>query len=144
MTSCDTNILLYALNSACAEHAAARRYLEAQASSPGFAICELVLMELYVLLRNPAVVATLYSPADAVAVVQQFRSNRKWRVIDYPGGLMPGVWRMAGAPGFPRRAVIDARLALTLLHYGVREFATRNTAHFQAFGVERLMNPIAA
>lgn len=142
MTSCDTNILLYYFNEESAEHAAAKRYLEAMWRSEEFAICELVLVELYVHLRNPEIVAEPLTARRAADVVQGLRSNLRWSVIDYPGGLMNGVWRDASEHGFARRAIYDARLARTLRHYGVREFATRNVKDFEGFGFDRVFNPI--
>ena len=56
---------------------------------------------------------------------------------------MTEIWSRASAVSFPRRAVIDARLAYTLRHHGVREFATRNTRDFEGYGFERLVNPLA-
>jgi len=38
----------------------------------------------------------------------------------------------------------DTRLALTLQHHGVTEFATRNDAHFTGFGFTRVWNPLPA
>ena len=59
MISFDTNLLLYSLNRDCAEYAAARAFFASLPTAPGqVAVCELVLIELYVLLRNPAVVKT--------------------------------------------------------------------------------------
>ena len=56
MISFDTNLLLYSLNQDCAEHRDARAFFPSLPTAPGaVAICELVLVELYVLLRNPAV-----------------------------------------------------------------------------------------
>jgi hypothetical protein len=46
------------------------------------AICELVLVELYVLLRNPAVLSNPLAPADAVSIVQTFRQHPAWVLID--------------------------------------------------------------
>jgi hypothetical protein len=45
-------------------------------------------------------------------------------------------------PGAGRRIIFDARLALTLRHHGVTEFATRNQAHFTPFGFHRVWNPL--
>lgn len=57
MISFDTNLLLYSLNKDSAEYHNARAFFTSLPSTPGtVAICELVLVELYVLLRNPAVV----------------------------------------------------------------------------------------
>jgi len=140
--SCDTNVLLYYLNRDCPEQAAAARYLQANWNRQDFAICELVLVELYVLLRSRAVLSKPLRPAAALNVIRRFRRHPHWAIIDYPGKLMDAIWKQAEAPGFPVRGVFDARLAHTLLHHGVREFATRNTKHFQHFGFEKLINPI--
>ena len=53
---------------------------------------------------------------------------------------MDEVWRMAAQPHLGRRVVFDARLALTLRHHGVTEFATRNDSHFTSFGFARVFN----
>jgi hypothetical protein len=49
---------------------------------------------------------------------------------------------MAAKPAVGRRVVFDTRLALTLRHYGVTEFATRNESHFGGFGFDRVWNPL--
>ena len=82
MRSCDSNILLYSLNAGCPEHARAQEYLAEAALDRDFVACELVLLELYFLLRNPAVLRHPLSAAEAVAVVQQYRRNPRWAVID--------------------------------------------------------------
>ena len=104
-------------------------------------------MELYVLLRNPAVLSNPLDSADAVAMIQTFREHPTWTLLDYPGdasALMEEFWRLAAQPNIGRRIVFDARLALTLRHHGVTEFATRNETHFAGFGFTRLRNPLPA
>jgi uncharacterized protein len=142
MRSCDTNILFYACHSGCAEHLPAREYLQKVAADTDFLICELVLAELYVLLRNPKLVDKPMSSAEAAQVCRYFRENPSWGIIDYPGGLMDRIWVLSAAADFGYREIFDARLALTLRHHGVTEFATRNTAHFMRYGFEQLINPI--
>jgi toxin-antitoxin system PIN domain toxin len=146
MISFDTNLLLHSLNRDCPEYAPARAFFASLPATPGsVAICELILVELYVLLRNPAVVKDPLDPADAVALVQTFRRHPMWRLIDHPGGastVMEEVWRLAAQPHVGRRVIFDARLALTLRHHGVTEFATRNTMHFSGFGFSRVWNPL--
>ena len=144
MLSVDTNILLYAHDLDCPEHTAAAAFLRAHADDAGFALCELVLVELYVLLRNAAILARPLSPADAVATVQAYRSNRSWSVIECADGIMSHVWRQAGGADFARRRIFDARLALTLQRHGVRELATRNTSHFDGLGFDKVWDPIAS
>ncbi len=146
MISFDTNLLLYALNRDCPEHRDARSFFDAPPAETGrVAICELVLIELYVLLRNPAVIKNPLNAPDAAALIQTFRRHPTWALIDYPGpfsGVMENVWQLAAQPNVGRRAVFDARLALTLRHHGVNEFATRNTSHFADLGFARVWNPL--
>jgi len=54
---------------------------------------------------------------------------------------MREVWRRAAAPGFARRRIHDLRLALTLRHWGVTDFYTRNTRDFSDVGFDVLTNP---
>jgi len=53
MISFDTNLLLYSLNRDCAEYNGSRAFFASLPSAPGeVVLSELVLVELYVLLRN--------------------------------------------------------------------------------------------
>lgn len=95
------------------------------------------------LLRNPAVVASPLSAAQAVETCRRYRSNPRWRVIDYPGNLMEEVWQRVSKPDTARRLIFDARLALTLRHHGVTRFATGNVMHFGDYGFELVWNPLS-
>ncbi len=141
MISIDTNILLYSLNRDCPEHGQARAFLEACAGRSDVAIAELVLVELYVLLRNPAVVRKPLEAVDAAALCQVFRRHPRWALVD-TAEVMDRVWAAAARPGVARRHVFDARLAHTLLDHGVKEFATRNIRDFEGFGFERVFDPL--
>lgn len=140
MLSIDTNVLLYAQNQDCPEHHAAVAFLRGCADRGDVAICELVLVELYQLLRNPAVVSRPLDAPEAAEVCQTFRRNRRWALIENP--VMNDVWALAATPGIARRRLFDARLALTLRHHGVDEFATRNINDFADFGFSRVWDPI--
>jgi len=145
MTSCDTNILFVALEASRPGHAEARNFLDAHRDDPEFGLCELVLVELYVLLRNPVIARKPLGSSEAVEIIQTLRSNPRWDLFDYPGPaarVMDALWEQAAAPKFPRRKVFDARLALTLRHHGVTAFATANKKDFQEFGFKRLWNPL--
>jgi len=141
--SIDTNLLLYAFNRDCVEHQGARAFLGALSSRRDVAIAELVLVELYVLLRNPAVVRTPLGPSEAAALGQAFRRHPRWALVD-TSAVMDRVWAAAARPAAARRHIFDARLAHTLLDYGVTEFATRNTRDFEAFGFDRVFDPLRA
>jgi hypothetical protein len=47
-------------------------------------------------------------------------------------------WAVKTEGGF--RQIIDARLALTLRHHGITEFATANTKDFELFSFKRVWN----
>jgi toxin-antitoxin system PIN domain toxin len=141
-TAIDTNILLYALNSSVPEHAAARRFLEGRRDDPDTVVSELVLVELYVLLRSPAVVARPLSAPDAAALVDRFRHHPSWRVVDHVPEVMDQVWRAAAAPGFARRRIFDVRLAMGLVRRGVTRFATRNVRDFDGLGFAEVFDPV--
>ncbi len=142
MISCDTNILFYAHNKSCPESSAARSFLELYADSEDFVLCELVLIEFYVLLRNPNLLEKTLSSSEAVDMVLELRANPFWRVIDYPGNLMNEIWTYAKISGLSRHHIYDVRMAHTLLHHGVKRFATRNTKHFNMLGFDEVINPI--
>jgi toxin-antitoxin system PIN domain toxin len=146
MIACDTNILFIALETSRPGHEIARQFLETHKDDAEFAICELSLMELYVLLRNPVTSRWPLNAAGAVALVQALRGNPRWSVLDYPGpaaGIMDELWQTAMAADFARRRVFDTRLALTLRHHGVTEFATTNVKDFEGFDFARVWNPLA-
>lgn len=143
MRSCDTNILAYYFDERSSGHSAAKRYLEECADDRRFVLCDLVLAELYVLLRNPVLFERPCSGVEAEEKIREFTSNPSWEIVYYPGRTaMDVVWRDVAREGIGRQAIYDARLARTLRHHGVREFATRNVKDFERFGFERVFNPI--
>jgi len=115
--------------------------MDEMASRDDVVLCELVLVELYMLLRNPSVLTRPLDAAAATSICTALRNNPRWMVAEY-GPVMADVWRLAGASGFARRRIIDARLALTLRHHGVTEFATHNLKDFQDFEFDRVWSPI--
>lgn len=142
MISFDTNLLFAALEPSHLDHDASRRWLESLAGE--IAISELVLMEIYALVRNGAVVARPLGAEAAAGLIETLRTNPRWRLLDAPEGVMNEVWRRAAEPGSGRRRIFDARLGVSLVRQGVREFATRNVRDFRGVGFERLFDPLAA
>ena len=142
MIACDTNILFPALEASHPHHAPARAFLSSHADNPDFALCELVLIEVYVLLRNPLLCARPLDAAETARKIENLRRNPNWALIDYPGGLMDQVWKEAGRATAYRR-IFDIRIALTLRYHGVTEFATANVRDFEGFGFKRVWNPLA-
>ncbi len=146
MLSLDTNLLLYAYSEAAPEHPAARSFLRSLAGEEKVALSEFVLVEFYGLLRNPAVLERPLRPAQAVKVVHAYRSHPVWQVVGFPAdspALHEDLWTRAANPRISRRAIYDARTALTLRAFGVKEFATANPKDFEGFGFDRVWNPLA-
>ena len=140
MLSIDTNLLVYAQNADCEEHPRARGFLST-CRDREIVICELVLVELYLVLRSAAIVSRPLGAEDAVEVCAAYRNNPRWRLVEH-APVMTEVWQRAGEADFARRRIIDARLALTLRHHGVTELATANVRDFEGFGFVRVWNPI--
>ncbi len=144
MISCDTNILFAAMDTRSAWFKSCKVFLEDMSAKEDFALCELVLIELYGLLRNPVVSAVPCSAKEAAGIIQHFRSHPRWQVLDYPGpqaDIMKKLWALSEQNGFAYKRIYDARLALTLRHHGVTDFATRNKKDFQGYGFKRVWDP---
>ena len=139
----DTNLLVYALNSDSDVHQPARAFLEDAARRSDVVLAELVLVELYLLIRNPAVFARPYGAAEAARVCKQFRENPRWQIVECRS-VMNQVWVAAAQPGFARRRIIDLRLAHTLHAAGVTHFATRNVQDFADLELFEVFDPVAA
>ncbi len=143
MISIDTNLLLYSLNPDSMWHKAAVNFLRQNLGIPSVrvAITDYVLVELYVLLRNPAVMAKALTARVARDLVTAY-----WDVPNVVrvenANVMDEVWRLAGGKGFARRRIFDARLALTLRKAGVTQFATANVKDFEGWGFEKVWNPL--
>jgi hypothetical protein len=100
-------------------------------------------VEIYMQLRNPAVMRRPLEGAEAAAFCQTLRENPRWQHLDYEPEVSEALrgWARETATGF--RHIIDARLAFTLLHHGVTRFATANVRDLEDFGFERVWNPVA-
>lgn len=144
-TSADTNLFLYAANRDSPRHDAAARFLSnvGRSGEAGdvFVVCELVLVELYLLLRNPKVLARPLRSAAAATFCNRLRANAAWQHVDYDPAVSKPLWNWAEETSRGFRHIIDARLALTLRHHGVTRFATANVKHFDGFGFEKVWDP---
>ena len=143
MISIDTNILLYSLNPDSIWHGAAVGFLQQNLgiASVRIAIADYVLVELYVLLRNPAVMSKALTAKAARDLVMAYWDAPNVSRIEN-AIVMDEVWKLAGAGDFARRRIFDARLALTLRQGGVTHFATSNLKDFEDWGFEKVWNPL--
>lgn len=145
MLSADTNLFIYAADPDSPLHQKARAFFEnLHDDKREFVLCELVLIEIYMLLRNPAVFTKPYSAKESADYCHALKQNPRWRCVDYVPEVSFKLWQWAEETKSGFRKIIDARLALTLRHQGVTEFATVNVKDFKTFGFERVWNPLAA
>lgn len=141
--SADTNLFLYAANPDSPNHTAARQFFESAASGQSrFLLCGLVVVEIYMQLRNPAVFKKPKSAKEAAQFCEILRGNPAWEHGDYEPDVSKSLWKWAAETRSGFRQIIEARLALTLRHHGVTHFATANEKHFADFGFEKVWNPL--
>jgi len=141
MLSVDTNILFYAMAENSQFHVEARNFVKAHVGDTEMVISELVLVELYNLLRNEKLTGRKSTATEAVAWIHQIRSNPAWGLVEN-APVMTEVWKIAGKDPFARRRIFDIRLALTLRHHGITQFATANLKDFKNCGFEKVWNPL--
>jgi len=143
MIAFDTNILFAALETSSPDHAAARAWLSTPPGDDEVVLCELVLLEVYTLLRNPTLCRKPLTGRQAVQAIQHLRQHPAWRLVDYDPSVADQIWPLAARDSFVYRRIFDARLALTLRHHGVTDFATCNVKDFQDIGFRKVWNPLA-
>ena len=122
MLSLDANLLFYAFNADSPQHKASIQFLEKLSPREDVALSEFILCELYVLLRNPAILETPLSSRKAADVIQAYRTHPLWKIVGFPTtskALHKELWSLAAKPNFPRRRIFDLRTALTLISFGV-------------------------
>jgi len=141
MLSFDTNLAVHAANRDSPWHQSSRGFIESLATRRDVAVCELMLVELYLKLRNQRIFPRPLSASQAAQVCAAYRSNQAWQLIE-SASVMEDVWKLASKSSFAFRRIIDVRLALTLIAHGVTEFATANTKDFARLGFERVWNPL--
>ncbi len=145
MLSIDANLLLYAINDASPWHDESREWLTSIQGDENVAISELILAEFYGLLRNRAVLKHPLPAAEAVEVIQSYRTHPRWRLIGFPIESRPlhdALWQRARAKDFAFRKLYDTRSALTMTAQGVTEFATVNVKDFEGLGFRKVWNPL--
>jgi uncharacterized protein len=139
--SFDTNIAVYACNDSCPEQAAAVAFLNSLAVRHDVVVSEFMLVELYLKLRNGKIFKDPMTAPEAVEVCEGFRTNANWELVS-DGPEMDAVWRNAAQRDFAIRRIVDLRLGLSLVKYGVAEFATANPKDFQGMGFAKVWNPL--
>ena len=145
MISVDTNIVFYATQPDSPLHSRAQAWMETLVEREDVAVSELMLAELYCLLRNPSANRRPLAAEQAVELIQGYRQHPRWRLLGLSEArheLHDEIWAMAAKPGGAFRRIYDVRLAISLLRQGVDEFATANLKDFQNLGFRRVWNPL--
>lgn len=145
MIAFDTNLLFPFVISDHPEHEAVKAWVRSLDGRDDVGLSEFALVELYALLRQPAVMRKPLEASSAADVCMRLREHPRWRLLGFPvdsASLHRRVWKEAAAPGFGRRRIYDARMALCLIAQGVREFATVNEKDFVGLGFKRVFNPL--
>lgn len=119
--------------------------MESLSQRKDVAISELILFELYTLLRNPVILQKPMTAFDAVETIQAYRNHPYWHLIGFDvdsRSLHDEIWKKASSNGFARRRIYDLRFALYLQRQGVKEFATVNTKDFMDLNFTKVWNPL--
>ena len=132
---------MYSLNIDSDVHDVARSFVRETACRDDVVIADLVLVELYLLIRNRSVFPRPYGAEEAAEVCRRLRENPRWQVVECRS-VMDQVWTHASRSDFPRRRLIDLRLAYTLHAAGVRQLATRNVRDFEDLGLFQVFDPL--
>lgn len=141
MISFDTNIVVHSANVDSPDYKAARSFLEELTTHQDVAICELMLVEVFLKLCNQKIFSQHMSAAEASDYCAKLRANRNWRLLE-SAPVMEEVWQATRKRNFAFRRIIDLRLGLTLRHHGVTHFATANLKDFRGLGFEKVWNPL--
>ena len=119
----DTNVLVYAMNSAAPQHAAARRLHDrALAGEVRACLTTQILFEYFAAVTHEGQVTRLLSPADALADLDALRSA--FELLPAPADIDQRVVGLLRQTGFSGRRVFDVQIAATMLANDVRSIAT--------------------
>src|SRR5258708_2029539 len=105
MISFDTNLVVYAANADAPQQAKATAFIDSLSQRQDVVICELMLVEVYLKLRNPMILRRPLDAATASAHCQGFRNNGNWLLVE-SAPVMVEVWRRAAARDFALRRII--------------------------------------
>lgn len=143
MNSLDTNLLVYAANSAASEHAKALAIVNAMLARPTeWILADQVLWEFYKALRHPRILQRPRSAAQAAEQIRFLREQSGVACCSYETSLYPEVMAQVEKPRFPYQRTHDAILGATLYRQGVKIFYTRNEKDFADSGIPKVINPI--
>lgn len=143
MNSLDTNLLIYAANTAAPEHSKALAVVNSMLARPAeWILADQVLWEFYKALRHPRILQHPRTAAQAAAQIRFLRQQSGVACCTYETTLFEEVVARLQRPRFPYQQTHDAILGATLRRQGVKVFYTRNEKDFADSGLSQVINPI--
>ena len=143
----DTDILVYAHNTACSLHEEAKSFVVRQvlASPDGeFVITHQTLFELFSVLTSQAVFPTPLQPETAWDVCRIYLEHPTVQKIAYEPPVIDLIAALLKEKPQRGKRFFDLKLAATLRYHGVTGLYTNNVRHFRDFGFLRVENPLRA
>jgi toxin-antitoxin system PIN domain toxin len=141
MVAVDTNILVYAFNTAAPEHEPATRALLRLSESPAWGIPWIAAAEFMAVVTNPRLWNPTPTADDAVAALDVWLDTPGARLL----GELPSTWttfrELATHGRVQGRKVHDARIAAVCLDHGVSELWSLDR-DFSWFPQLRVVNPL--
>jgi len=143
MNSLDTNILIYASNTAAPEHSKALTVVDAMLANPTeWIIADQVLWEFYKALRHPMILQKPRSATQAAAQIRLLREQSGVACCAYETSHFTEVINHLEKSRFPFQRTHDVVLGTTLRRLGVKVFYTRNVKDFTEVSLSKVINPI--
>jgi uncharacterized protein len=140
--SVDVNLLVYASNASCAEHARASRFLAQCAAGPDLFCLTWATVTGYLrITTHPAVFRRPLTAAQALANVDALLRQPHVRLLLEDDRFWAGYRELVGEQGSRGTAVPDAHLAALLRHHGVATLYTRDR-DFRRFDFLTVIDPI--
>lgn len=144
MLAIDTNILVYAADRSCPEHAPCLAVLERCRTGPiPWYLTWSVVYEFLRVVTHPQVFRSPWTLHEALAFVDALLASPTLRLLDHTARHAETLAEVAReVPGVRGNLVHDAHLAAQLKEHGVRRVCTRDT-HFHRFPFLDVVDPLA-
>ena len=142
--SIDANLLLYASNTGCAQHLAAKEFIRNRASDPD--LCCLTWGSLFAYLRistHPSIFRQPLSPDDSWSNLRSLMGLPRVRMIGQEDGFIDHYELVTHDIVVRGNLVPDAQLAAILHQHGVRRLYSADT-DFRKFSFLDVVNPLLA
>lgn len=139
----DTNVLIYALDTAAPQHAAARALLDAaREDTATLFVTSQILCEFYSVMTNPRRVARPRTAAEAMTVLSDMLTFL--HVLPVPAGTIDRLLDLLRRRPVTGSDVFDLHIVAAMQANGIGRIYTFNVADFEAFPELSVVPPAAA